>query len=65
MREKDELWGPAAVASPPDFARSVAGSQIRDLNSLFFAIHSLIGAGKVPVPLRREFRCKLLNSLAD
>src|SRR6266511_423973 len=40
-------------------------SAIRDLNSLFLVIHSLIGVRKFPVPLRREFRCKRLNSLAD
>jgi hypothetical protein len=34
-------------------------------NSLFRRKNSLIGQKKFPVPLRREFGCKPLNSLAN
>jgi hypothetical protein len=35
------------------------------LNSLFAPKNSLLGLQKFPVPLRREFRWKSLNSLAS
>jgi hypothetical protein len=41
------------------------GSLIRALKSLFCVENSLFAPKKFPVPLCREFRCKLLNSLAD
>lgn len=44
---------------------SVQDTLYRRESSLFFEENSLLCLGKFPVPLRREFRCKLLNSLND
>jgi hypothetical protein len=35
------------------------------VNSQFFEKKSLLGPPKFPVPLRRDFCCKTLNSLTD
>jgi hypothetical protein len=56
------------TGSPFEFrANSLFGSEnsLGCTPSLFFQKNSLLRLQKFPVPLRREFPCKPLNSLAD
>jgi hypothetical protein len=59
------LFDPSIVPRPARAAWSERIAKNQDADSLFFKKFSLIRVQKFPVPLRREFSWKPLNSRAD